>query len=131
MSITKEEYRNQFKALAGQANMRSLLKKLGISEWNYYEFLKGNDKRLSIIKCEEIRNELESTPAIKAGKTKNQYRELFGKHSYYLNMSRLLKDLDIAQGNYSGFMSGDDKRLSYKKCEILLKALENIKTETI
>lgn len=131
MRYTKEEYRNSFKTVAGRANMRALLKALGISEWNYYEFLKGNDNRLSIKKCEEIRIELEKTPAIKEGKTKDQYRELFRKYSYYFKMSKLLKDIGIAKGNYTGFMSGDDNRLSYKRCEILLNTLKNIKIKSI
>lgn len=123
---TKEEYRNQFRSLAGQANMRELLKKLDISQWNYYDFLRGDDNRLSVKKCEAIRIELENTPAIQAGKTKDQYRELFQRYSYYLNMTRLLKDFGISQGNYSAFMSGDNSKLSYKKCEIIFKIIENI-----
>lgn len=56
--------------------------------------------------------------------TKDEYRSEISKHSAYITMKELLRDMQIDPSNYYAFMSGDDRRLGAKACERIIEALQ-------
>lgn len=86
--------------------MSKLLSELGISQSNYYHFMKG-EGMLSLEKASMIINAIKMTPInstdeLTSESIIDQFR-FYGKH---VNITKLIKNLGIYDSIYHGFMKG-------------------------